>query len=93
MADRVNELDTQSDNEQLDPEVLELSDRRDFLRSLGKWSTAAISAILLIESSPANEAAGWVSRRESRANGPGAWLNSRTNWMNRGGSRVNGAVR
>ena len=106
MADRVNEPDTQADNEQLDPEARELSDRRDFLRSLGKWSTAAIAAILVIESSPSKQASGWVNRRGSWVNGPGAggwanrsgswangggaWLNSGTNWINRGGSWVNG---
>ena len=102
MADEANE----PDNEQLDPEARELSDRRDFLRSLGKWSTAAIAAILLTESSPSSEASGWVNRRGSWVNGPGAggwvnrsgswangggaWLNSGTNWNNRGGSWING---
>ena len=67
MADEANE----PDNEQLDPEERELSDRRNFLRSLGKWSTAAIAAILLTESSPSVEASGWA--------------NSRGSWVNRGG--------
>jgi hypothetical protein len=72
MADELNE----PDNESLDPEERELSDRRDFLRSLGKWSTAAIAAILLTESSPSGEASGWV--------------NGRGSWVNRGGhGRVN----
>ena len=59
---------------ELDSEARELSDRRDFLRSLSKWSTAAISAILLIESAPSREASpgGW-------ARSDGAWLNSGTN--------------
>jgi hypothetical protein len=109
MGDRVNEPDTQPDDEQLNAEtreLSELSDRRDFLRSLGKWSTAAIAAILVIESSPANEPSGWVNRRASGVNGPGAggwanrsgsWanggdtgLNSGTNSINRGGSGLNG---
>ena len=91
MADKVNEPD-----EQLDPEARELSDRRDFLRSLGKWSTAAIAAILLIESTPSGEASGWVNSRGSWANsragridqGGGGWLNSRGgggSWVNRRG--------
>lgn len=97
MTDEVNEPDTR----QMDPEERELSDRRDFLRSLGKWSTAAITAILLTESSPSDEASGWansrgswvnrggggwVNRGGSWANGGGSWLNSGSNWINRGGS-------
>ena len=46
IADDANEPDMQ----QLDPEVRELSHRRDFLRRMNKWSTAAIAAILLIDS-------------------------------------------
>ena len=37
--------------QQEDVETKELSERRDFLRSLGKWSTAAIATILVTESS------------------------------------------
>jgi hypothetical protein len=59
MDHQVNELEER----QIDPETKELSDRRDFLRSLGKWSTAAIAAILLTESSPSGQASGWVNRR------------------------------
>lgn len=62
-----------------DPEV---SDRREFLRSLGKWSAAAIAAILLSESLPANGGGGWINR------GGGGWLNSRGgggSWVNRRG--------
>ena len=54
------------------PEDRELSERREFLCSLGKWSSAAIAAILLIEASPSGEAAGWVNHRGSWVNGPGA---------------------
>lgn len=94
------------DNEANEPEMddREVSDRREFLRSLGKWSTAAIAAILLSESMPSSEAAGWVNRRGlgvngaggwanrsgSWANGGGGWLNSGANWINRGGTWVNG---
>lgn len=77
MVDDVNE----PDNEQLDPEERELSDRRDFLRSLGKWSTAAIGAMLLTESSPSGEASGLNSR--------GSWLTRDDLWGNRGGGRIN----
>ena len=60
MDDQVNEPEVPQE----DPEARELSDRRDFLRSLGKWSTAAIAAILLSESTPSDQASGsWVNRR------------------------------
>jgi hypothetical protein len=59
MDDQVNE----PEERQIDLETKELSDRRDFLRSLGKWSTAAIAAILLTESTPSRQPSGWVNRR------------------------------
>lgn len=92
MTDEPNEPDTRPMN----PEERELSDRRDFLRSLGKWSTAAIAAIVLTESSPSGEASDWANSRGSWLNRGGSWarggswLNSGTNWINRGGSWVNG---
>ena len=54
MDDQVNESAVQQE----DPEIKELSDRRDFLRSLGKWSTAAITAILLTDSTPSGQSSG-----------------------------------
>jgi len=90
-------------------ETPELSDRREFLRSLGKWSAAAIAAILLSETTDSGDVHGWVNRRGSWvnggggggwanragswANGGGSWLNSGTNWINRGGSWLNGGGR
>jgi hypothetical protein len=59
MDDQVNEPEIQEE----DPETQELTDRRDFLRSLGKWSTAAIATILVTESSPSAKASAWVNRR------------------------------
>ena len=59
MDDQVNEPEIQQE----DPETKELSDRRDFLRNLGKWSTAAIAAILLSESTPSGQVSGWVNKR------------------------------
>lgn len=59
MNNQVNEPEEQ----QVDPETKELSDRRDFLRSLGKWSTAAIAAILVSQASPPDKASAWVNRR------------------------------
>jgi hypothetical protein len=74
MDDKVNESDIQSE----DSETKERSDRRDFLRSLGKWSTAAIAAILLTESTPSNEASAWPNRRGSLdERGGGSWMNRR----------------
>jgi hypothetical protein len=66
MENKVNEPDVGANGqpqEQEDAEAKELSDRRDFLRSLGKWSTAAIAAILLTESTPSSQASSWVNRR------------------------------
>jgi hypothetical protein len=65
MEDRVNQPGDQPDNEQLNPEARELSDRREFMRSLGKWSTAAIAAIVVMESSPASQPSSWVDHRGS----------------------------
>ena len=60
MADEANEPNMQP----MDPEEPEASDRRDFLRGLGKWSMAAIAAILLIESPSPNNASTWGNSRE-----------------------------
>jgi hypothetical protein len=67
MEYRVNEPEVQPDNEQLDPAAREVSDRREFLLSLGKWSTAAIAAIVVVDSSPSSQATSWVNRRGSWA--------------------------
>jgi hypothetical protein len=63
------------------------TDRRGFLRRLGKWSAAAIAAVLLRESVTAVEASGWVNRRGSWVNGGGGWINrGGGGWLNsRGG--------
>ena len=61
MENNANEPDVRQEQHD-DPEV---SHRREFLSSLGKWSAAAIAAILLSESLPANNAAGWVNSRGS----------------------------
>jgi hypothetical protein len=92
MADEANEPDTRP----MDTEERELSDRRDFLRSMGKWSTAAIAAILLSEPAPSHAASGrvnsrgsWITRGGSGINRGGVgWLNSRGgggSWVNRRG--------
>lgn len=55
-----------------------MSDRREFLRSLGKWSGAAIAALLHTEFLVNDKASGWANRR-------GSWANGGTNWINHGG--------
>jgi hypothetical protein len=70
--------------------------RRLFLQSLGKWSGAAIAAVVAGNwLAPQAEAAGWVNRR---CGGGGAWVNHRYGggtgaWVNRhyggGGAWVN----
>ena len=79
-----------ADNSIKQPETSEVSDRREFLRSLGKWSAAAIAAILLAESVTTKEASGWVNRRGSWINGGGGgWINRGGSWINGGGSWIN----
>ncbi|MCC8994655.1 MAG: hypothetical protein LM550_13420, partial [Candidatus Contendobacter sp.] len=55
-------------------------ERRDFLRSLGKWSQAVIGGVLtggaLMAVAP--EAQAW-------SNGAGGWGNRDSSWYNRGG--------
>jgi hypothetical protein len=68
----------------------ELPDRRLFLRSLGKWSGAAIAAAIVggtwVASPPEANAGAWVNRR----GGGGGWVNGRGGygggrWINGGG--------
>lgn len=76
--------------------------RREFLRSLGKWSQAVIGgviaggAVLTAPSAGAaswhNHGGGWHNRGGSWANrngGGGSWVNRPSGWANRGGSWVN----
>lgn len=66
------------------------TDRRGFLRSLGKWSAAAIAAVLLGESVAPADASGWVNRRGSWVNGGGGgWANRGGSWINGGGGWIN----
>jgi hypothetical protein len=75
----------------------ELLDRRLFLRSLGKWSGAAIAAAVgggaWVASPPEANAGAWVNRRGGYG---GGWINGRGGayvrpgygggaWVNRGG--------
>lgn len=73
-----------------DAEVRELVGRRSFLQSLGKWSGAAIAAVLgsgWIAHPPEADAGAWVNRR---GGGGGGWVNGRGyggggGWVNRAG--------
>jgi hypothetical protein len=63
----------------------ELHDRRSFLRSIGKWSGAAVGVGGWIGSSP-DAKAGWVNRRGVVR---GGWING-GGWVNRAGGWING---
>ena len=85
---------TERENEQ------QLMNRRNFLRSLGKWSLAVIGCVTLgTDASAGPKQTAWVNRRgggggggawANRAGGGGAWVNGGGGWINRGGSWVNG---
>jgi hypothetical protein len=76
-----------------------LLERRAFLQSMGKWSSAAIAAVIFggtwFGSPPEAEAGGWVNRRggygggwiNGRGGGGGGWINGRGGgggaWVNR----------
>ena len=73
-------------------EESELLRRRDFLRSLMKWSSAVIGAVVLgTVEAPTDALAGWVNRRGSWVNGAGGggWVNRGASWVNGGGSWIN----
>ena len=65
-------------------------DRRLFLRSLGKWSGAAVVAAVAggawLASSP-EAVAGWINRRGAIRGG--GWING-GGWVNRAGGWING---
>jgi hypothetical protein len=73
-------------------------DRRLFLQSMGKWSGAAIAAVIAggwLASAPQAQAGAWVNRR---CGGGGGWVNrygggGTAGWVNRygggGGAWVN----
>ena len=64
----------------------EATGRRLFLRSMGKWSGAAITAVVAgswLASAPKAEAGAWVNRR---GYGGGGWVNrGGGGWINRRG--------
>jgi len=65
----------------------ELLGRRSFLRSMGKWSSAAIAAVVFggtwFASPPEADAGAWVNRRGGW--GGGGWVNGRGGWGGGGG--------
>jgi len=80
-----------------DAEGQELVGRRSFLQSLGKWSGAAIAAVLgsgWLAHPPGAEAGAWINRRGSWG---GGWINGRGyggggGWINRAGSGGGGWI-
>jgi len=81
---------------EIDIEDAELKARRDFLRSLMKWSSVVIGAVTLgAFAAPTEARAGWINRRGSWLNGAGGggWINGGGGgWINRragGGSWIN----
>ena len=71
-------------------EEVELLRRRDFLKSLRKWSPAVIGGLILGALAPGSQAeAGWVNSRGGWVNGGGGggWING----AGGGGGWINGA--
>jgi hypothetical protein len=76
-----------------EPTEQELNTRRDFLKSLGRWSAIIIGAAALGGFTPPEEAAGWINGGGSWVNGRGgggSWVNRGGSWVNRGGGWING---
>ena len=81
-----------------EPAAQEQRTRRDFLKSLGRWSAIIIGATTLGALTAPDEAAGWVNGRGGWINGRGgggggAWVNrsgGSAGWVNRGGGWING---
>jgi hypothetical protein len=71
-------------------EEAELLRRRDYLKSLKKWSQAVIGGVILGALVPGSKAeAGWVNTRGSWVNGGGGWANRGASWVNGGGGWIN----
>ena len=90
-------MNDESSTEKTVSEGTESLDRRLFLRSLGKWSGAAVIAAVAggvwLASSPETKAGVWINRRGPWRGGGwinrggGGWINRRGPW--RGGGWIN----
>ena len=86
-------MNDESSTEKTLSENTESLDRRLFLRSLGKWSGAAVVAAIAggvwLSSSAETKAGIWINRGPWRR---GGWINRAGGWINRrggGGSWIN----
>jgi len=77
----------------------ELKTRRDFLRSLGKWSAIVIGGAVAGGMIAPTDVAGWVNGGRSwinaRGGGGAGWVNRSgggASWVNRSGGWINGGV-
>lgn len=69
-----------------EPAEQELKTRRDFLKSLGRWSSIIIGAAALGGLMPPEQAAGWVNGHVGWVNARGGgWINGGRAWINGGG--------
>ena len=69
--------------------AVQRKNRRDFLKSLGKWSTIIIGGVALGSMAAPDHAAGWLN------GGGGSWVNARGGgggWVNRSGGGGGGWV-
>ena len=83
MSDPLNKKEEEMSDTNGNSETTELKTRREFLRSLGKWSAIIIGGVALGGVIEPTEAAAWVN------GGGGAWVNARggggAGWVNRAG--------
>lgn len=95
-----------SEQEAPEPNEQDLKTRRDFLKSLGRWSAIIIGTAALGGLMPPDEAAGWINGSAGWVNGRGGWINGRggggggaawvnrssgtAGWVNRSGGWING---
>jgi hypothetical protein len=71
-------------------EEAEFLRRRDYLKSLKRWSQAVIGGVVLGALLPGSKAeAGWVNGRGAWVNGGGGWANRGASWVNGGGGWIN----
>lgn len=68
-----------------EPAEQDLKTRRDFLKSLGRWSSIIIGAAALGGLMPPENAAGWVNGSVGWVNARGGWINGGRAWINGGG--------